>query len=60
MRWRKEIGRVVSQPSHRSDTARTKYWGGSGSWIGMVKVRVWSSSANLALSSQSSEWRMCS
>ena len=31
MRCRNEIGSVVSHPSQRSETTRTKYWGGSGS-----------------------------
>ena len=47
MRWRKETGSVVSAPSQLSETTRMKYCGGSGSQIGMVKVIVWSSSANL-------------
>eukprot|EP00967_Tisochrysis_lutea_P141467 scaffold259919_cov31-Tisochrysis_lutea.AAC.6 len=60
MRWRKEIGSVVSQPSQRSETTRTKYCGGRGSWIGIVKVRVWSSSANFAFRRNSSVCKMCS
>lgn len=34
----------------------TKYCGGSGSWTGMVKVMVWSSSANAFFSRKYSLW----
>lgn len=34
IRWRNETGNTVSLPSHRSDTMRMKYSGGSGSNTG--------------------------
>ena len=49
MRCLKEMATVASAPSQRSEMARTKYWGGRGSNMGMVKTsscgspeRTWS------------------
>jgi hypothetical protein len=35
-----DMAHTHSAPSHRSDIARTRYWVGSGSKIGMVKTKV--------------------
>mmetsp|Transcript_58155 Transcript_58155/g.185070 ORF Transcript_58155/g.185070 Transcript_58155/m.185070 type:complete len:308 (-) Transcript_58155:3640-4563(-) len=58
MRWRKETGSWDSDPIQRSDTTRTKYCGGRGSWIGTVKLTWLSSSANCLLSTKYSWCKM--
>mmetsp|Transcript_2747 Transcript_2747/g.6037 ORF Transcript_2747/g.6037 Transcript_2747/m.6037 type:complete len:361 (-) Transcript_2747:2165-3247(-) len=60
MRWRKETGSVLSHCSHLSDTTLIKYWGGTGSAIGTVKLRVCSSSENDFLSTQYWLYSTCS
>ena len=38
------MGTMVSDPSHLSEMALTRYWEGSGSKIGMVNTKTWGSS----------------
>ena len=57
MRCLNETGRTVSDPIHRSETIRKKYWGGSGSKMGTNILRVCSSSENFCFSRKNSWWR---